>query len=230
MDRDQFIKQKQVVSKVSVNIPSPLPAMLFLSSSLKAIDTLFLQQCRQSWARRPCLTPGLRQPWPERPDHANSHLILASPLSRSYRIVRIEPIDNLNVEVPLFGGVGLARKHALDLLILFDGQNFPQIKHSLFPMGVLGVRAGGKFDRFVAGCEFDIEPSNQCMDEIISPTIKSERFFEGQVGRCDSVQVDLENLGRLGDTCFQVYGVDQWLGQSGVFQGGIVETVNVIPD
>lgn len=46
-------------------------------------------------------------------------------------------------------------------------------------MRVLGMRPGGEADRFVAGGEVNVEPGNECVDEVISLRPYLKGFGEG---------------------------------------------------
>ena len=60
----------------------------------------------------------------------------------------------------------------------------------MFPVRVLGVRAGGEADRFMARGEIDVEPSDQGVHEVVAAAVEREGGGEGEVGGCAGVEVE----------------------------------------
>ena len=87
-----------------------------------------------------------------------------------------------------------------------------------------------KSNGLVASSEVDIEPSNQRVDKIISPTFQSERDVEGQVYCRNGIEVDSKDGGWFRNASFHLNRVNERFGQRGVFQRRVVETIDVIPD
>jgi len=92
------------------------------------------------------------------------------------------------------------------------------------------VGTGAEADWLVACGEINIEPCDQCVDEIIAAGIKDERSSKSQVGGCAGVEVEGEDGGGVGNDGFNLDSVDEGLGKSGVLERGVVEAVNVVPD
>ena len=82
----------------------------------------------------------------------------------------------------------------------------------------------------MAGREFDIEPRDQSVHEIVSPTTECKGLCEGEVGGSDSVEIEGDHGGGVGNDGFHLNGVDEGLGEGGVLEGGEVEAVDVVPD
>lgn len=56
------------------------------------------------------------------------------------------------------------------------------------------------------------------------------REGEGEVGDCACVKVECEDGTRVCHDSLELNGVDEWLGQGGKLQWGVVEAVDVVPD
>jgi len=68
------------------------------------------------------------------------------------------------------------------------------------------------------------------VDEVGAADIKSERRREGEVGGRAGVEVEGQDCGRVGDHGFDFDGVDEGFRERCVLEGGVVETVDVIPN
>ena len=75
-----------------------------------------------------------------------------------------------------------------------------------------------------------IKPGDESMDKVRSSDFKGKRCLESKVFSGDGIQINLEDFAGIGDASFQLHGIDEWLGQCGVFQWGEVEAVYVVPD
>ena len=82
----------------------------------------------------------------------------------------------------------------------------------------------------MASCEINIKPSYQGMNEVVPPDVQSKRCFECQVCWCDCIEIERDDGSRICYYSFHFNGVDQWLGECGVLQRGIVEAIYVVPD
>lgn len=159
-----------------------------------------------------------------------THLVLGKPLSLSHRIISLDFVGDLDVQITLVLVVWLVVQYALDLLALLHGQNFAEVEDGLLPVGVFCVWAGGEADGFVAGGEVDIEPSDEGVHKIVTANIKGVWYAEGEVGRCASIEVKGDNCGGVGNYGFDFDCVDERFSEGGDFERGVVESVNVIPD
>lgn len=160
----------------------------------------------------------------------SAHLILASSLSRSGRVVRAELVGDLDVEIALVLIVGLVLKDALDLLALLDGEDVLEVEYGLLPVGVLGVRAGGEADGLVTGGEIDIEPGDQGVHEVVPAAVEGEWEGEGQIGSRAGVEVEGENGSGVGDNGLDLDRVDEGLRESCVLERSVVKAIDVVPD
>lgn len=127
------------------------------------------------------------------------------------RIVDLEGVVDLNVQVAAVLVVGLDVELALDLLAVLHGEDVLDVEDGLFPVGVLGVRAGGEADGLVAGGEVDVEPGNEGVDEVIALSGEGEGGVEGEVGGGAGVEVEGEHGDGIGDDRLEVDGIDQRL-------------------
>lgn len=82
----------------------------------------------------------------------------------------------------------------------------------------------------MAGRKLDIEPRHQGVNEVVSSCGQGKWYAEGQVGGGAFVQVQDHDAGGVGNHGFHLNSVDKGLGESGLFEGRVVETVNIIPD
>jgi len=97
-------------------------------------------------------------------------------------------------------------------------------------MCVLGVWTGRELDGYMTCREVDIEPRDDCVDEVTSLCVELEGGGEGQLFGGDVVEIDGEDAAGVGDAGFHFDGVDEGFGEGAVFQGGEVEPVDVVPD
>ncbi len=97
-------------------------------------------------------------------------------------------------------------------------------------MCILGVWTGRELDGYVACREVDIEPRNDCVDEITSLRMQLEGGGEGELFGGDVVEIDGEDSAGVGDAGFHFDGVNEGFGKGAVFEGGEVEAVDVVPD
>lgn len=110
------------------------------------------------------------------------------------------------------------------------GQDLTEVEDGLLPVGVFCVWTGRESDWLVAGCEVDIEPSDQCMDKIVATAVESELLGEGEVSGRAGVEVEGQDGGGVGDNGFDFDGIDERLGKGGVLERGVIEAVDVVPD
>lgn len=118
----------------------------------------------------------------------------------------------------------------MDLLALLHGKHVLEVEDGLLPVGVLCVRAGREGDSLVAGGELDVEPGNERVDEIVAAGGEIVGDAVGEIGDGAGVEVESENGGGIGDDGLHLDGVDQGLGQGGLLEGSVVETIDVVPD
>lgn len=90
--------------------------------------------------------------------------------------------------------------------------------------------ASGESNEFVACRELDIKPSHKRVDEVVAAGSKVKWYVVCQVGDSALVQVKGEDTCRVCDNGLHLDGVDKGLGEGGCLEGGVVETVNVVPD
>lgn len=92
------------------------------------------------------------------------------------------------------------------------------------------MRTSTESDRFVAGSEIDIEPSNKSVNKVITTDIEFERGGESKICLGACVEVEGKDGGGVSDDSLDIDGVDERLGKSGGFERRVVESVNVVPD
>lgn len=97
-------------------------------------------------------------------------------------------------------------------------------------MGVLGVGACGKADGLVAGGKLNVEPGDEGVDKVVALAAEREVGAESQVLGLAGVEVEGQNVGRVGDDGLELDGVDEGLGEGGLLEGRVVEAVDIVPD
>lgn len=147
-----------------------------------------------------------------------THLILSSTLGLSVRVIGLQLVGNLDVQVALVLVVGLVLQETLDLFALLDGKNFAEVEDSLFPVSVLCMRASGESDGLVAGGKVDIEPCNQSMDEVITTYVEGKLGAESKVGHGAGVEIERQDGCGISDNSLDLDGVDERLGEGGVLE------------
>ena len=90
--------------------------------------------------------------------------------------------------------------------------------------------AGGETDGLVAGGEIDVEPGDECVDEIVAADIEGEGEGEGEVGGGAGVEIEGDDCVWVGYDSLDLDGVNEGFGEGGDFEGGVVEAVDVVPD
>lgn len=148
----------------------------------------------------------------------------------SHWVICLKLVCDLDIQITLVLLVGLVLQDTSDLLTLLHREDLAQVEYSLLPVSVFGVWASTKADWLVTGCEVNIEPSDQCVDEVIAASIENEGGGESQISCCASVEIKGEDGGGVGYDGLNFDGVNKRFGESGVLEWRVVETVNVIPD
>jgi len=145
-------------------------------------------------------------------------------------VVCVQLVVDGDVEVAVVLLARLVLEETGDGLAFLDGQDVLKVEDGLLPVRVLCVRAGGKLDGLVAAGEFDVEPGDQGMDEVVATNLELVRQLEGEVRDSARVEIECDDGGGVGDNGLDVDGIDERLGQSGVLEGGVVEAPDVVPD
>jgi hypothetical protein len=70
----------------------------------------------------------------------------------------------------------------------------------------------------VASGEVDVEPGDECVDEIIPAAVERERYGKSKVRGCAGVKVEGEDGGRVGYNSFDFDGIDKRFGERGVLE------------
>lgn len=117
-----------------------------------------------------------------------------------------------------------------DGLAFFDCEDILQVEDCLFPVGVFGVRAGGEADRLVALGEFNIEPCNDSVDEIVAADLEGVRHLESKVGDGAGVEIEGDDWGGVSHDSLNVDGVDKRLGHGSRLERSVVKTPDIVPD
>jgi len=117
----------------------------------------------------------------------NLHLVGTTPVSRSSRIIGLEFVVDLNVQVPGFLIIRPTFQGTSNTLMLDYSKDLPQVEDRLLPVSVFCVRTCRKSYGLVAGGKFNVEPSDEGMDEIASSRYNLKRSFEGEVGGLDGI-------------------------------------------
>lgn len=159
-----------------------------------------------------------------------AHLVLAVALSDPALILRLILIINHDIQISPVVRVRLAAQLARYRFSRLHRQHVGKVEHRLFPMRVLGMRAGAEANGLVAGGELDIEPGNQGVDIVGTSDLEVEGKREGEVGGGHLVQVKSENGAGVGHDGFKFDGVDEGLGESSELERGVVEAIDVVPD
>ena len=147
------------------------------------------------------------------------HLELARSSGISCRVVSVQLIVKLDVKVASILVVGLVGQVSSNRLALFDGEYFSEIEDGLFPMRVLGMWPRGEADGFVAGGEVNVEPGNECVDEVIPLRPYLEGFGESELCSGDGVQVDCEDGAWICDESFHLHRIDKRLAEGRFLHG-----------
>lgn len=113
---------------------------------------------------------------------------------------------------------------------MLHGEHLAQVEHGLLPVRVLCVWAGRKADWLVACGEVNIEPCDKGVYEVVAAAVEDEWGGEGEVCGCAGVEIEGKDGGGVGDNGLDLDGVDERLGQGGVLERRVVESVDVIPD
>ena len=82
----------------------------------------------------------------------------------------------------------------------------------------------------MTGREFNVEPGDQGVYEVVAPYLERKVCGKGEVGRLDGVEVEEEDGGRVGDDGLHVDGVDERFAHGRLFQRREVEAPDVVPD
>lgn len=98
----------------------------------------------------------------------NSHLVLARATSAPMRILRLQLVIDLHIQVPPVPLCRLAADMTNNGLPTVNGQDLLKVEHSLLPVGVFGMRTSTEADGLMAGSELYIEPGYKRMDEVIA--------------------------------------------------------------
>ena len=92
------------------------------------------------------------------------------------------------------------------------------------------MRPRGELYRHMTRREIDVEPRDHGMYVVASLDVQGEGDFEGEVVDGYGVEVEDYDAGGVGDAGFHFDGVDEGFREGGVFEGGEVEAVDVVPD
>lgn len=92
------------------------------------------------------------------------------------------------------------------------------------------MRSSGESYRFVAGGEFDVEPGDKSVNEVIAADRQVKGKFECEIVGRTFVEVECDYCARIGNHGFEFDCVDQGFSESGHLQRCIVKAVDVIPD
>ena len=96
------------------------------------------------------------------------------------------------------------------LLSLLHCQDFPEVEHRLFPVGVFRVWSRRKAYRFMACCEIDVKPSDKSMNEIIPPNIERKRSLERKICRSNGVEIDGLDSSGVCDHSLHLNCINEW--------------------
>lgn len=159
-----------------------------------------------------------------------THLVLGGSLSLAEWILGLELVGDLDVEITWVLLIWLVGEDTADLLALLDGQDVAEVEDGLLPVGVLGVWAGREADWLVASGEVNIEPGDDGVDKVVAASIEKEWGGEGEIGKGALVEIEGEDGSWVSDDGLDFDGVDKWLGESGLLEWGVVESVDVVPE
>lgn len=159
-----------------------------------------------------------------------AHLVKTPALSRPAHIASLQLVVDSNVQIPPVLLAGLAVESADDLLAGLDGQDVLEVEDGLLPVCVLGVWACGELDWLVAGGKLDVEPGDQGVHVVGAADGELVWEAEGEILHLDGVEVEGDNREWVGDDGLHLDGVDEWLGQGGVLEWGVIEAPDVVPD
>ena len=180
-----------------------------------------------SWAH---LTPAWVSYTNTAPGRRNIHSVKAAVLGVTNGVRGIELVRDGNIEVTLVLVIRLVLQHSGNNLALFHSKDITQIEDSLFPVSVLGMRAGRESDGLVACGEVDIKPGNQSVDEVVALSRKGEGGLERGVRCLDSVKVKGNDGARVADNSLHFDSVDKRLGKSNLLHWAVVEAPHIVPD
>jgi len=83
-------------------------------------------------------------------------------------VLPIRLVINDDIQIPRVLSIRCDRDSTLNVIILVQSNHIVQIKNGLFPMSVLRVRSGRERDGFVTCSESTIEPTEECVDVVVS--------------------------------------------------------------
>lgn len=180
-----------------------------------------------SWA---CLTPAWVSYTNTAQGRRNIHSVKAAVLGITNGVGGIELVRDGNIEVTLVLVIRFVLQHSGNNFTLFHGKDITQIEDSLFPVSVLGMRAGREADGLVACSEVDIKPGNQSVDKVVALSWKGEGGLERGVRCLDSIKVKSNDGARVADNGLHFDSVDKRLGKSNLFHWAVVEPPHIVPD
>ena len=146
------------------------------------------------------------------------------------RIVGLKLIVDSNVEIAPILQVGFHGNRRRYPLAGRYGEHVLEVEDGLLPVGVLGVGAGGEPDGLVAFGELDVEPGDEGVDEIVAAAAEFEGDLEVEIGCGALVEIEDENGRGFSHNGLELDGVDEGLGEGGLLERSVVESVDVIPD
>lgn len=158
------------------------------------------------------------------------HPVETAALGIAHRIGDVKFVRDVDVQISLVLVIGAVLEPTGDSLIFLNGEHIAQVENGLFPVSVLGVRASGETNGLVTGAELNVEPSNQCVDEVRTLGSELVGHTEGKVGRGNSVQVEGDDRARVSDQSLHLHGVNQGLGESDLLHRTVVKAIDIVPD
>jgi hypothetical protein len=82
----------------------------------------------------------------------------------------------------------------------------------------------------VASSEVDIEPCDQRVNEVVTASMEGEWRRECEIRGRASIKIQSKDGGRIRDNSLNFDRINKRLSQSGLFERGVVESVDIVPD
>lgn len=97
-------------------------------------------------------------------------------------------------------------------------------------MCIFRMRTSTELDGLVARAEFNVEPGDKGVHEVVAACGEREGLDEGEIRNGNSVEVEGDERMRVGHDCLHFNGVDKGFRESGVLEWGVVKAPDVVPD
>lgn len=108
-----------------------------------------------------------------------AHLVRSVAGGLPVHVLGVELVRDADVEVAMVLLTRLVNDGAGDCLASLNSEDVLQVEDGLFPVGIFGVGAGREADGLVASGELNVEPGDECVDEVAAAHVNRVVFGEG---------------------------------------------------